>query len=52
MDLGLGAIVMQNCVIASARRCKRSRYQRELDRLDQEVIAAVGSGRIVFNVAP
>jgi hypothetical protein len=33
----LGAIVMQNCVIAWAHRYERRRYQRELDRLDQEV---------------
>ena len=33
----LGAIAMQNCVIAWAHRKERSHYQRELDRLDQEV---------------
>jgi hypothetical protein len=33
----LGALAMQNCVIAWAHRYERSRYQRELDRLDQEV---------------
>ena len=33
----LGAVAMQNCVIAWALRKDRSRYQRELDRLDQEV---------------
>src|SRR4030095_12354963 len=33
----LGAIAMQNCVIAGAHRYERSRYQRELDRLEQEV---------------
>jgi hypothetical protein len=33
----LGAIAMQNCVMAWARRKERSHYQRELDRLDQEV---------------
>jgi hypothetical protein len=33
----LGALAMQNCVIAWAHRNDRSRYQRELDRLDQEV---------------
>ena len=33
----LGAIAMQNCVIAWGRRKERSHYQRELDRLDQEV---------------
>ena len=33
----LGALAMQNCVIAWALRKERSRYQRELDRLDQEV---------------
>lgn len=33
----LGALAMQNCVIAWALRKDRSRYQRELDRLDQEV---------------
>ena len=33
----LGAIAMQNCVIAWAHRYERSRYQRELDRLEQEV---------------
>jgi hypothetical protein len=33
----LGAIVMQNCVIGWVDRKERSRYQRELDRLDQEV---------------
>ncbi len=33
----LGALVMQNCVIAWAHRYERIRYQRELDRLDQEV---------------
>src|SRR5688572_27552902 len=33
----LGAIAMQNCVIAWAYRKERSRYQRELDLLDQEV---------------
>ena len=33
----LGALVMQNSVIAWAHRMERSRYQRELDRLDQEV---------------
>ena len=33
----LGALAMQNCVIAWAHRKERSRYQRELDRLDQEV---------------
>ena len=32
----LGALVMQNCVIAWAHRFERGRYQRELDRLDQE----------------
>ena len=33
----LGALAMQNCVVAWAQRKERSRYQRELDRLDQEV---------------
>ena len=33
----LGAIAMQNCVIAWAHRYERGRYQRELDRLEQEV---------------
>jgi hypothetical protein len=33
----LGAIAMQTCAIAVAHRIERSRYQRELDRLDQEV---------------
>lgn len=33
----LGALAMQNCVIAWALRKDRSRYQRELDRLNQEV---------------
>ena len=33
----LGAIAMQTCVIAGAHRIERSRYQRELDRMDQEV---------------
>jgi hypothetical protein len=33
----LGAVAMQNCVIAWALWKDRSRYQRELDRLDQEV---------------
>ena len=33
----LGTLAMQNCVIAWALRNDRSRYQRELDRLDQEV---------------
>ena len=33
----LGALAMQNCVIACVHRRDRSRYQRELDRLDQEV---------------
>ncbi len=33
----LGALAMQNCVIAWAHRIERRRYQRELDRLDQEV---------------
>ena len=33
----LGALTMQNCVIALVHRKERSRYQRELDRLDQEV---------------
>jgi hypothetical protein len=33
----LGALAMQNCVIAWTHRLERSRYQRELDRLDQEV---------------
>jgi hypothetical protein len=33
----LGAIAMQNCVIAWAYRTERSRYQRELDRLDHEI---------------
>jgi hypothetical protein len=33
----LGAIAMQNCVIAWAHRYERSRYQRELERLDEEV---------------
>ena len=32
----LGALAMQNCVIAWVHRKQRSRYQRELDRLDQE----------------
>jgi hypothetical protein len=33
----LGALVMQNCVIAWVHRYERGRYRRELDRLDQEV---------------
>jgi hypothetical protein len=33
----LGALAMQNCAVAWAHRKDRSRYQRELDRLDQEV---------------
>ena len=33
----LGALAMQNCVIALALWKDRSRYKRELDRLDQEV---------------
>ncbi len=33
----LGALAMQNCAIALAHRIERSRYRRELDRLDQEV---------------
>jgi hypothetical protein len=33
----LGALAMQNCVIAWALRKDRSRYQRDLNRLDQEV---------------
>jgi len=33
----LGAIAMQNCVMAWAHRKERSRYQRELDLLDQEI---------------
>jgi hypothetical protein len=33
----LGALAMQNCVIAWAHRKERSRYRRELDRLDQEI---------------
>ena len=33
----LGAIAMQNGVIAWARRTERSRHQRELDLLDREV---------------
>ena len=32
----LGSLAMQTCVIAWAHRKGRSRYQRELDRLDQE----------------
>jgi hypothetical protein len=33
----LGALAMQNCSVAWAHRKDRSRYQRELDRLDQDV---------------
>jgi len=33
----LGALAMQNVVIAWALRKERRRYQRELDRLDQEI---------------
>lgn len=33
----LGALAMQICVIAWVHRKERSRYQRELDRLDREV---------------
>jgi hypothetical protein len=32
----LGALAMQTCAIAWAHRIERSRYQRELERLDQE----------------
>lgn len=32
----LGALAMQNCAVAWAHRRERSRYQRELDWLDQE----------------
>ncbi|HYI94787.1 MAG TPA: hypothetical protein VEX68_14670 [Bryobacteraceae bacterium] len=33
----LGALAMQNCVIAWVHWKDRSRYKRELDRLDQDV---------------
>ena len=33
----LGALAMQNCLIAWVHRKERSRYQRELDRLDEEI---------------
>jgi hypothetical protein len=32
----LGALAMQNCVIAWVHRKERRRYQRELDQLDHE----------------